>query len=599
MKAQKTSIVLAMTLSGLVATSCSGPEVNSQTKSEEAKLEAKPQSQLEKEKEVPINVGPTAPRNRGAFVDKTKEVGLENIQSTHNYIVDWNGDGVEDLVILPEYYGPAQFYTYNLKYKRFIKADYNPFGIVTRSSFMAFADFNRDGLLDVVLATLNQKTELNKDPLRLYLATKEGRRVKYILQPQAFDKKIYPVSSLGLIDYNMDGLLDIFIGSWFDFQKRGNKSAPDRLLQGRKDKSGRLSFVDASLQLEGEHKYNRDLKIYPHAVPTYGVSICDVDQNGFPDIATASSSGYSNRLWLNLQEPKSSERFFKEYGDQTKFSHDMEGAYSQLGGGNSFYTLCHDYNNDGIIDFAVGELFHSYDTESRDRSSILTGMKNDFPPQFLRTEYHMDDGTGSWNQGDRRAVWVDLNFDSHTDLLVENSGFPPKSRLIAFDQDKNHSFADLSKDYGIDLVNPSGITTADYNRDGRQDLIIGQVSIRNASIKPRIYVFENQFSFKDKKVLKIILRGKKANYHGLGATVIVSTDKGTYRKFVSYIDGGLPSQNSEGLYFGLAQKESIKSIEVRWPYLRKDKSNRSYPYRRKYKVSSKFNKFKEVTLTDF
>ena len=585
------SIRVSFVLLGLI-TSCSGPQINKEAPSSHSNAK-KVKVKVE---ETPLNTGPTMPKSSGAFVDVTDSLGLGDTKSAHNYIVDWDGDGQEDLVVLPEYYGTPIFYRYDNKKKSFIESKHNPFGKVTRTSFMAFVDLNRDGLLDVILATLNQRTELNKDPLKLYIAKKNKSNIHYELKKDAFPGKILPISSLGLIDFNMDGLIDIYVGTWFDFQKKGNKSAPDRLYQATKEG---LTFVEASAHLEGEHKYEKDLKAYPHAVPTYGVQACDVDQNGYPDIATASSSGYSNRLWLNLKDIKSGDRIFKDFGEKSKYAHDLEGAYSPLGGGNSFYSLCHDYNNDGLIDFAVGELFHSYDTESRDRSSILSGMKNSFPPQFLRTEYHMDDGTGSWNQGDRRAVWIDYNFDSYTDLIVENSGFPPKSRLIAFDQDENHSFADLAKDIGIDVVNPSGIATGDFNGDGRPDLFVGQVSIRNASIKPRLYIFENQFDWNKKKVLKVILRGKKANYHGLGATVVMKTNLGTYTKIVSYLDGGLPSQNSEGLFFGLQASEMIKDIEVRWPYLKKDKSGGLYPFRKNYKISSKFKRFKEITLRDF
>ncbi len=594
MKIRSQSTLILISLLGL-STSCSGPELKPKANAENVSTAPAPAP-----KTKPMVTGPTHPQvpESHTFLDVTAKLGLDGIKSTHNYIVDWNGDGVEDLVVLPEYYGPARFFLYDLKLKKFVEADYNPFGEVTRTSFMVFADFNRDGLRDVVLATLNQRTELNKDPLRLYFAKRVGKKIEYKLVESALPNKIFPVSSLGVSDFNMDGVLDLYVGNWFNFQKKGNKSAPDRLFFGKITKEKGLHFIDHSADLTDEHNYDEDLKIFPHATPTFGVSVCDIDQNGYPDILTATSSGYSNRLWLN-QKDKSSGRQFKEFGEEAGFAHDNEGAYSPLGGGNSFFTLCHDYNHDGAIDVAVGELFHSYDTESRDRSAILTSTSRHFPPKFLRTEYHMDDGTGSWNQGDRRGVWLDYNFDSFTDLLVENSGFPPKSRLVAFDQDSSHAFADVAKNIGIDIVNPSGVVSADFNRDGRQDIIVGQVSIRNAEITPRLYAFENNFPWNGKKVLKILLKGKKANAHGLGATVTVHTDRESYIKFVSVADGGLPSQNGEGLYFGLSKSEKIKSIEVRWPYLKKDKSGRNYPYRKSYKVNNNFNKFKEVTLKDF
>lgn len=518
------------------------------------------------------------------FKEVAKEIGLENVQAIRLYAVDWSGDGATDLVVLPDHYSVPVFYRYDKFEEIFIKTERQAFDQSLRASYLTFADFNKDGRLDVIVATLNQKTELTKEPLRLFLARKgkrEGAIFKEVID--AFPNNKMPVAAITLIDMNMDGLLDVYVANWYDNRQERLKLVPDRFFLAQK---GGTKFVDQSAYLEKEHNYNNDLKRHTHATPSFGSSQCDLDQNGYPDVLVASSSGYNNKAWMNLRERRSKLRTFRDMGRKIGLAADKEGSNFINGGGNSFYMLCSDYNQDGLIDVAVGELFHSYDTETKDRSAILSGATPNFPPKFIRTEYHKDDGSGTWSQGDRRAIWLDVNMDSYVDLLVENSGFPPKSRLIFFEQGHDHSFADEAPRYGIDIINPSGMVTMDFDRDGRPDLISGQNNIRYSGLQTKLHAFKNDFVHKKTRVLHVVLRGKRANYHGLGASVFLKTNNKTYYQNVDYAQGALPSQNEEGLWYALGVDETPEHIEVRWPYLVKDRTGRQYPLRIKYRLSA-------------
>src|SRR5690606_1206196 len=134
---------------------------------------------------------------------------------------------------------------------------------------------------------------------------------------------------------------------------------------------------------------------------------------------------------------------------------------------------------------------HAYDNSSVDKSSILTGSKETYPPYFLRTEYLSDAHNDYWNQGDRRAIWFDYNLDGRVDLLVDNSGFPPHSKLVLFEQDETKSFINNAGQLGIDIVNPMSSIILDLNRDGKMDIITAQNNIRRSEIPARLYVFEN------------------------------------------------------------------------------------------------------------
>ena len=101
-------------------------------------------------------------------------------------------------------------------------------------------------------------------------------------------------SSLGLIDYNLDGHLDFYIGNWLKRARGTAVPQHDALILNEKGK-----FKDMTLLLEGEANQNIEKSMYVNATPTYAVQICDIDQNGYPDILTTSTNNYHNKLLLD------------------------------------------------------------------------------------------------------------------------------------------------------------------------------------------------------------------------------------------------------------------------------------------------------------
>ena len=548
-----------------------------------------PEEQVKRE---PVFVsGPTQTPSPAFFKEASSSLGLAAQSATQLYAVDFNNDGYSDLALLPEHYSIPKFFQYVPKAKTFVPIP-SPFEEVLRASFLLFYDFDKDGVRDCIVGTLNQKTELTRYPMRLFKGSM--RKDRYVLKEVlgAIPIGIEPTASIIPLDFDLDGHLDLFFANWYRKEDGKMVPRPDRLLKGKG-----LKFVDVSNLLGDEHKTSREQVKYPNALPSFGASICDIDQNGYPDILVSNASGYPDKLWMSRKDSRRPAPFYSDVGKVSGFAQDRDGDFAPRGGGNSFYALCADYNDDGIMDIAKGELFHSYDPESRDRSSILSGSTFDYPPKFIRTEYHRDDGSGNWSQGDRRGLWEDLNLDGHIDLIVENSGFPPKSRLVFFEQQPNHSFEDKAAIYGLDLVNPSGSITLDWNRDGKPDLLVGQNSLRTEAITPKVFAFENQFPTSYKHV-KIFLRGKQSNVHGIGASISLHTDGGKQLRFVHESFGNLPSQNSEGTTFGFGTHQPLK-IEVKWPTLVKAKGGKLVPMTKTYSLKKyDFSKVKELTLCE-
>ena len=106
--------------------------------------------------------GPTKKPVINQFIDQTELYGLRNIKATNLYAVDFNHDSFTDLVVLPEHFSIPDFYQFEGNSNKFIKLDYNPLPEVIRGSYLSFVDFNKDGILDLVVGTLNLKTELTK-----------------------------------------------------------------------------------------------------------------------------------------------------------------------------------------------------------------------------------------------------------------------------------------------------------------------------------------------------------------------------------------------------------------------------------------------------
>lgn len=534
-----------------------------------------------REQSIAYDVAPE--RSGGVFVDKSDEYGLKNVSAVHLYAVDVNSDGATDLVVLDDFYTSPKFYLFNKTEKKF-KLSENPFNEIVRASYLNFIDLDRDGVYDVIVGNLNQKSEMTQYPGRVYKGIIEKGELRYQAKT-SLPTGVLPTASIVPLDFNLDGEMDLYLANWFSQKDSNPRPVTDYLLQGKA-----FEFSDVSSQLKGEYDYSKSEKNYPNATPTFGASICDVDRNGLPDVMTSNSNGYFNKLWLNIDGKN-----FINYAAETGYGADNEGAADARGGGNSFFSLCGDYNIDGLVDIVVGNLSKVSDPESRDKSAMLTGSSKTFPPKFFRSEFYQSEQKENWSEGNRRGLWIDYNLDGLNDLIIGNSGFPPSSRLIFFEQERDHAYSDKAKELGINLMNPSGMISIDLNGDGVMDFISGQSKVRAGDINTKLYVFENQTKRQGKGSVRFHLQGKKSNYHGLSSTLNLKTSKNTYFAEANYAYGSLPSQNEEGVYFAFGE-EAPKYVEVRWSIGVEDRLGRISPKIVKYNLQSHSEKGKHAEL---
>jgi len=525
------------------------------------------------------DAGPTGLSPSVEFVDETKNFGLGDLRANNFYYQDLDDDGVSELILLSSFYSRPKVLRFHQVQKTFLPTQEDPFPQDFMASFLVFTYLDDDRFIDVISVVLNQKSEVAKHPMRFFLNKKKDKGGReFVEQKMLSEVFIEPQSSLSLLDIDLDGDLDLFQGNWFEV--KGTQSIPtaDRLWLREK-----MNYLDRSSLLKNETVKLKSELFPTEAKPTFGSSTCDIDQNGFPDILTVSSAGYHNKLWMNLGLP-TGERVFEDYGKSSFYASDANGVLMTTGGGRSFFSACSDYNDDGIMDVFLGELTHDYDNESHDRSSMLTGASQIFPPSFLRTEYVLE--SSNYNQGDRRAVWFDYNGDGLVDLLIDNSGFPPHSRLILFKQNPDHSFDNVAKTSGVDIVNPQGSIILDVNNDGKPDILTSQTNLRSAEVTPRIYLFVNKTKGSQKQ-FRVKLVGKQSNREGLGSTIMlyekIKGKNHIQKRWYERTQGGLPGQHEEGLFFGLSPDSEIYGFKVRWPSLNQKGKPREILYPIKFK----------------
>lgn len=522
-----------------------------------------------REQSLPYELGPE--KNSHEFKDMTKEYGLEGLEAVHLYAVDLNNDKFTDLVTLDDFVASPKFFYFNSKLNKFELGE-NPFTESVKASFLVFVDLDNDRVLDIILGQLNQKTEVSPNPSKVFKGQLSGGKIKFSYKSQ-LPQGNQPAASIVPLDFNLDGKLDLFQANWFQIKDNVASVYPDFLFIG-----DGLNFTNVSGQLHGEYEFNKSEKMYTNATPTFGATICDVDKNGYPDILTNNSNGYFNKMWMNLDGEN-----FTNFGRESGYGGDEEGGLESRGGGNSFFSLCGDYNKDMFVDIIIGNLSKDSDPESRDKSAILTGSTKNFPPKFIRSDFYQLDNKDKWSEGVRRGAWLDFNLDGLNDLIIMNSGFPPSSRLVYFIQEEDHAFADKALDMGLNLTNPSGVITIDLNKDGKMDFISGQSKVRAGDIKSRIYVFVNQAERKNKNSMRFHLQGKKSNSQGISSTLELKTNKSYYFNEANYSYGSLPSQNEEGVYFAF-NNEVAEHVIVRWSYGFLDKTETVKPHVKKYQL---------------
>jgi enediyne biosynthesis protein E4 len=275
---------------------------------------------------------------------------------------------------------------------------------------------------------------------------------------------------VALLDYNNDGLLDIFLvnaghvadplhsPAHFD---RHNPSYWNRLYRQNKDGTFTDVTVQAGLQNAGDSNYGM------------GVAIGDYDNDGFPDI-------YVTNFGRNI--------LYHNNGDGT-FT-DVTAKAGVGAGGWSVSAGFFDYDNDGHLDLFVTRYLDWTPEKSKTCGRIAEPMYCP-PGEFASATnilYH-NSGDGTFKDVSAASgisakpghglgvAFADYDGDGFTDIFVANDAI----EQFLWHNNGNGTFTEAALDSGAALssmgkkLSGMGVVFQDYDNDGLPDLIVTQL----------------------------------------------------------------------------------------------------------------------------
>jgi enediyne biosynthesis protein E4 len=427
----------------------------------------------------------------GTFADVSASSGLDAVAgyALGASVADYDNDGRDD-VFVTTVEGGRLFH--NEGHGRFLDVTESA-GIRNRdfTTSAAWLDYDRDGLADLFIGNYvkwSPDAEVNcahegvrgycgpdaYKPVAPKLYRNLGRgRFEDVTKRAGLDQPTDKAMGIAVLDYNMDGWPDLFVGS---------DRVPAKLLRN----DGHGSFVDEGLRAGVALSENGTARA------NMGVDAADYDRSGRPHLLVGN---FLNEM-LGLYHNENG-RTFVDVAPRSPV-----GRASLLSVTWGVFFL--DYDLDGLLDIfaANGGTDESQGMDARARLSQ--------PPLLLR------------NQGNG-------GFDNVSSSLGAAFNRPIMGRGAAF---------------------------LDVDGDGDLDLVV-------ATLAGPAYLFRNDGGNRN-NWLRVRARGSRSNSSGLGTIVRVSSASGTAWQMVRS-GSSYASQSDLALTFGLGRDTRVTRIEVTWP----------------------------------
>jgi hypothetical protein len=482
-------------------------------------------------------------------------------------LCDINADGFDDVLAIysrPEHYGEFEIFLNQNSFHRsgaalgFTAAQKKSFTVV------ACADLNNDGEPEIILGGIGQ-------PLLIFKKNSSGKFEQWSMV-DSFEE----LRAINLFDADGDGYLDIYLGNYRKLLPDPNSKfgytyasvSENRIMNanGGEDRilinqhgSGTFVPLPKSKFQENTH--------------TWAVGISDFNGDGKPDIFVPDNFGQ--------------DRFYLNEGNG-RFRNNSDESLGHLRSRGSMSAVVADLNDDGLPDIYVSNV--GKPGMARGFNSLWMNHPNR-PGTFEDVAYEAGVDSCGWSWG---AQITDLNQDGYPDIVVVNGlygagkssywypftyiagipeflkrnqavlGMHPRDSAIAATPKKciffggpTGKFENHAEDTGfIDGRISRGVVAFDYNHDGVLDLLTGNP-------------YEGPVLFTGKldrpgRWSAVRLKGTKSNATGIGAKIIVVTDKREIRRQYFPLNG-YQSQEAGEIFFTFRDGETPREIQVEWP----------------------------------
>lgn len=494
------------------------------------------------------------------FTDVTDAAGLTGVAAYRISVGDLNGDGYPDvfvhlepnhaeadvldkqvLLLNEEGATPGERIYIDRTEGSGIRAGRD--GAPSRHSDGAiFADVDNDGDLDVFTNVYLHRNYTLDEGRNDLLLNDGGARFSLAPNSPFHTQENWNTTAATFLDYDSDGALDLFLGTWY---KPDSTMNADRLYRG--DGAGGFADVTATSGIGAE----------PTCV--YAVASFDGDGDGDMDLF---APPYSRTVFWSLP------RHWRNNGDGTFTQVQDATNYDEyrgiLGQKVSFGTIPRDFDNDGAIDFFEIMTHGDGAGATGVHSTPVRNVSGTFSWDFSRMNGRETEDPDTTHHGDHFASWFDFDGDGLADLVFTESGYG-NPRLYLFKQRSDHTFDAVTVDSGLWPINdlglePGYVTPADFDGDGDEDLFV----TTDAGLK----LYRNDVGT-DNGWLKIRLEGVGqpgyAARSAIGAKVEVVTGSLTQTQEVYSGNGHQGPMRPLTLHFGLAGATAADVVRVTWP----------------------------------
>lgn len=438
-------------------------------------------------------------------------------------------------------------------------------------------DYNNDGWPDLFMTGIGRNCLLrNERGQRFQDVTQEAGLASPTPWPRTsaeefwtYTQSISFPASAAWIDFDLDGLLDLFICQYLTWSPGSDLGVQAVLPNRVRAYVPPTQFRGANCVLyrnRGHGKFedvsdSAGIRLEENGIPVakaLGVVICDPDRDGYPDIVVACDMA-RNLFFHNVAGPGATRRF-EEIGLTANVAY-AEGR-PRGGMGIDAAELWPERLAIAIVNFS-------------NEPNTLLQLRNTQPLSF--SDVAVSTGLAGLSRSPMKfgALFLDLNLDGLSDFFTCNGhlepdiataqpgqSYPQSAQLFWNTNNPTRQWEPATADQvGTELFHPivgRGCAYLDYDHDGDLDLVVtengGQARLfRNDNSTGHHWI-----------AFKLIGNGVTTNRDAIGAEITVEAGGRIFRQFISSARGYL-SQSDLVVTFGLNHHKAVERVSVRWP----------------------------------
>ena len=504
------------------------------------------------------------------------------------------------------------------------------------STGVSVLDINKDGLLDIYVCKSGNPNDINRrNELFVNIGIDDNGIPRFIEQADKYGIDILGYSiHAQFFDYDLDGDLDMYLSNNSIKPSENIMDVKKGLREDKDDEGGDLLYRnDNGFFIDVTEKSG----IYTSSIGFgLGVSISDINQDGWPDIYVANDFFEKDYLYLNNKDGT--------------FDESSEDFFGELSLGSMGVDIV-DMNHDGYPEIFVTEMLPRIEARLKTKSAFddwdkyILKEKNGYHRQFPRNMFQLNNSLGpngkvsfsdisrfsdvsatDWSWG---VQMVDFDLDGKNEIFVTNGiakdlldqdyidfyNDPSSVRQIFRNKGEvikelidnipsqpiaNHMFSqtsylkykDISKEWGMDQLGFSnGASYGDIDNDGDLDLIVN-----NINSEPFIYRNDTNLIQQKNNYLSIEAINKYGT-SAIGSKIILQVGDKKYFKELFVMRGSMSFVDSR-VNFGLGKDVIIDTLTIIWPDKKRTiktniKANQFLSFSQEDGILSKRNNFKE------